>query len=53
MMKVKKERLVLQPNISGIKLEICSTVLGYSIYSVYLDFLDEKNWNKTLTSLSI
>lgn len=45
--------LFLQPKMSGIKIEICSGVLGCSIYSVCMDFQGEKNWNKTPTRLSL
>lgn len=49
----EKLELFLQPKMSGIKIEICSRVLGYSIYIVCMDFQGEKNWNKTLTRLSL
>lgn len=49
----EKLELFLQPKMSGIRIEICSRVLGYSIYIVCKDFQGEKNWNKTPTRLSL
>lgn len=51
----EKLELFLQPKMSGIKIEICSTVnsIRKLIYIVCMDFQGEKNWNKTPTRLSL